>query len=135
MLNWIRTAVRPLPPIFGNMPGPKLAICDSVGNSVGFVDAIDMRRSILTVSGWVVADRVQMVLGGLSVATVPDQLRPDVAQERGLDPLAGFTLSLKVPPTLLAQCDPPGLIFTPKTGACDIPALSFTPHSQRRSMV
>lgn len=128
MLNWIRTGVRTFPPLFGGGHLRQMAIFDSLGEDVGFVDLIELRQNNLTVSGWVVADRVQMVLGGQSVSTVPDQLREDVARQKGLDPRAGFTLVMHAPPTLRSQSDPPGLVFTPKPGGCDIPSVSFSPY-------
>lgn len=127
MLNWIRAGVLPFPPFFGGGHQRQMAIFDEAGDDVGFVDLIEMRQNNLTVSGWVVADRVQMVLGGQTVSTVPDQLREDVAREKGLDPRAGFTLVMHAPPRLRAQSDPPGLVFTPRPGAFDIPSLSFSP--------
>ena len=125
MLNWIRTAGLPIPAIFGTTQGRQLAIFDAMGDDVGFVDLIHLRQNNLTVSGWVIADQVQLVLGGKVVSTVPDQLREDVAREKGLDPMAGFTLVMHAPSRLRAQSDPPGLVFTPKPGACNIPSVSF----------
>lgn len=127
MLNWMRTGVLPLPVIFGGGQTQQMAIFDALGDDVGFIDLIQLRQNNLTVSGWVIADRVQMVLGGQSVSTVPDQLREDVEREKGLDPRAGFTLVMHAPVKLRAQSDPPGLVFTPKFGECDIPSLSFSP--------
>lgn len=125
MLNWIRTAGLPIPAIFGTPEGRQFAIFDDMGGDVGFVDFIELRHSNLTVSGWVIADQVQLVLGGKVVSAVPDQLREDVAREKGLDPMAGFTIVMHAPSRLRTQSDPPGLVFTPKPGGRNIPPLSF----------
>lgn len=104
---------------------PGGAIVDQTGIRIGHVDRIRLHGGRLQVTGWVLADRVRLLLDGAEAEAVPMRRRPDVAAALGLPDTVGFDLAVPAWLDTLRRAQAPGLVVIPAAGAAGVAPLSL----------
>jgi GT2 family glycosyltransferase len=104
---------------------PDQPILDKTATRIGHVDGVRLQGGRLQVTGWVLADRVRLVLDGAEAEAVPMQRRPDVAAALGLHDTVGFDLAVPAWLNTLRAGGAPRLLVIPAAGAADVAPLSL----------
>lgn len=100
-------------------------ILDSTNTRIGHVDRIRLQGGRLQVTGWVLADRVRLMLDGAEAEAVPMRRRPDVAAALGLPETVGFDLAVPAWLDTLRRAQAPGLVIIPAAGAPGVGPVSL----------
>lgn len=104
---------------------PADAILDSSNTRIGHVDRIRLHGGRLQVTGWVMANRVRLILAGVEAEAVPMHRRPDVSAALGLPETVGFDLAVPAWLDTLRGAQAPGLVIIPAVGAPEVGSISL----------
>lgn len=91
-------------------------ILDQIGERVGHVDSMRLHGGRLQVVGWVLAQKVRLVLAGAETEITPMLRRPDVATALGLPEAVGFDLALPARLQDLRASEAPALVLNAEPG-------------------
>lgn len=116
----------------GRPGGP---ILDEAEAQVGYIDRIRLEGGNFRVSGWVIADRVRLVLGGSEAEVAPVLRREDVAAALGGPATVGFELTVPAGIETLRESQAPSLIVTARRGDPPVAPISLPLEIPRKAMV
>ena len=117
-----------------HLSGTPTPVQNRAGETVGYVDLVELTGGRLRVSGWVFARKVLLVLGGAQSEAATMLRRPDVAKAIGCDELIGFELSVPGSREIVESSAPPGLVFTAEPGQAPIDPVSLPIRYSARSL-
>jgi len=76
---------------------PGFELRDEIGGRTGYLEAVEARHRRLYVEGWVIADRVALIVGAKSIEASPGLARPDVIKLGSGDGEANVGFRLELP--------------------------------------
>lgn len=107
------------------LQGTSAPIVNHLGKQIGHIDRVQISGGRLCVSGWVLAPRVRLVLGGAEDEDTTHLLRPDVAGALGCEGNVGFDLSVPANSEIITSSDAPGLVILTRSDQQPISPISL----------